>query len=245
MRDARRRVDHEERGIGAVDRFQRADEPVVLGGLVDPASGGASPRCRRTGSRRPRSRPACRCCRGSCPGRSCTTLRSSPTSRLNSVDLPTLGRPTIATANASGSGSGAISGSGGSASTTASRRSPLPRPCSADHREGIAEAEPGEDPDVGRATFVVDLVHRDEHRRLGVAEHAGDLVVLLGDADDAVDHEDDDVGVAHRALGLAAHLLRQRDGIGGGDAVGQPSAGVDHGERRGRSSRRRAPCGHA
>ena len=31
------------------------------------------------------------------PGRSWTTDRSSPTSRLNSVDLPTLGRPTRAT----------------------------------------------------------------------------------------------------------------------------------------------------
>jgi len=31
------------------------------------------------------------------PGMSCTTARSSPMSRLNSVDLPTLGRPTSAT----------------------------------------------------------------------------------------------------------------------------------------------------
>ena len=40
------------------------------------------------------------------PGRSCTTERSSPTSRLNSVHLPTLGRPTIATAAVAVSGHG-------------------------------------------------------------------------------------------------------------------------------------------
>ena len=37
------------------------------------------------------------------PGRSWTTARSSPISRLNSVDLPTFGRPTSETENSSGS----------------------------------------------------------------------------------------------------------------------------------------------
>ena len=36
------------------------------------------------------------------PGMSCTTARSSPISRLNSVDLPTFGRPTIATPGMAG-----------------------------------------------------------------------------------------------------------------------------------------------
>src|SRR5438270_6511927 len=69
------------------------------------------------------------------PGRSCTTDRSSPISLLNSVDLPTFGRPTMATAggrssSSIGAGSGAAS-SAGRAATTRSRRSPTPRPCRA------------------------------------------------------------------------------------------------------------------
>src|SRR4051812_738006 len=68
------------------------------------------------------------------PGTSCTTERSSPMRRLNSGDLPTFGRPTMATAGTSGSvGADVSSTFSGSRrrSTTASRRSPVPRPCSA------------------------------------------------------------------------------------------------------------------
>ena len=73
------------------------------------------------------------------PGSSCTTERSLPTSRLNNVDFPTLGRPTIATDNMVGSpDAGVASGSaiGGNRSTSASSRSPLPRPCIADTPTG-------------------------------------------------------------------------------------------------------------
>ena len=68
------------------------------------------------------------------PGSSCTTARSSPTRRLNSVDFPTFGRPTIAIENGppSSSGSASVATGGGNAATTASSRSPLPRPCNAD-----------------------------------------------------------------------------------------------------------------
>ena len=41
--------------------------------------------------------PRPRAGRGSRPGRSSTSARRLPTSRLNRVDLPTLGRPTMAT----------------------------------------------------------------------------------------------------------------------------------------------------
>ena len=37
MRDPLGRVDHEQRGVGSVDRFERAYEAVVLGRLVDAA----------------------------------------------------------------------------------------------------------------------------------------------------------------------------------------------------------------
>ncbi len=64
---------------------------------------------------------------------SCTIERSSPTRRLNSVDLPTFGRPTMAIEKIpSSSGSSGSGAAGGSASTSASSRSPLPRPWMAD-----------------------------------------------------------------------------------------------------------------
>src|SRR5437764_261624 len=96
------------------------------------------------------------------PGTSWTTDRSSPMRRLKSVDLPTFGRPTMATAGTSGwTGSGAAAtasaSSGGRASTTASRRSPtwrrptrrltrvdfptLGRPTTATTGLGISDAE--------------------------------------------------------------------------------------------------------
>src|SRR5260370_1146454 len=78
------------------------------------------------------------------PGSSWTTLRSSPTSRLKRVDLPTLGRPTIAIENSFGA-SGAGSRSGGSAPITASRRSPLPRPWIAETGIGSPSPSPAKD----------------------------------------------------------------------------------------------------
>ena len=77
------------------------------------------------------------------PDMSWTTDRSSPTSRLKSVDLPTFGRPTMATRGVSGaisrdssSSHGATSSSRTEArsprrSSTTSSRSPARRPCNA------------------------------------------------------------------------------------------------------------------
>lgn len=76
---------------------------------------------------------------------SCTTERSAPTSRLNSVLLPTLGRPTMATRggatslgfhSASPSSSSGMSMTGsrapsGSTLSSSSSRSPARRPCKA------------------------------------------------------------------------------------------------------------------
>ena len=70
------------------------------------------------------------------PGMSCTTARSSPISRLNSVDLPTFGRPTIATRRDCASARPRrrprrSRSTSGNSSTSSSSRSPVPRPCSA------------------------------------------------------------------------------------------------------------------
>ena len=67
---------------------QRAHEAEVLGRLVDAAPPSHARPCRRTAGARPRSRRRCRSLSRVVPGRSCTTARSSPTSRLNRVDLP-------------------------------------------------------------------------------------------------------------------------------------------------------------
>ena len=75
------------------------------------------------------------------PGMSCTIERSSPSSRLKSVDFPTLGRPMMATLGVSpevgvatvgpsppARSSGSARPGAGSRSTTASSKSPVPRP---------------------------------------------------------------------------------------------------------------------
>ena len=158
---------------------------------------------------------------------SCTTERSSPTSRLNSVDLPTFGRPTIATENGRGpAGSG--SGSGAAGGSTADQRVEeiaTPPPVDGGDRVGITETELGEGPDLELAPVVVGLVGHEQHRRVGALEDASDLRVLLGRADGHVDHVHHDVGLTDRAFGLEAHLLRER--LVGGD----PPAGVDEHER--------------
>ena len=58
-------------------------------------------------------------------------------------------------------------------------------------------------------------------------EPVGDGLVVVGDPDRSVDHEQDDVGVAHRGLDLARHLgIERRPGT-----ARHPAAGVDDAER--------------
>ena len=165
-------VDDEQRGVGAVDRLQRPDEASSTRCRSSIGSCGACRRCRRSGSGRRRSRRPCRSRRGSCPGMSCTTERSSPISRLNSVDLPTFGRPTMRDRedprerpSASAAGRFLDRGSGsGSTATSASSRSPVPRPCSALTGHGSPSPRRDELPESRLAVGVVDLVGHDEHR---------------------------------------------------------------------------------
>ena len=67
------------------------------------------------------------------PGAGSTTIRSSPRSAFTIDDLPTLGRPTIATL---GGESPASADRSGSRATTASSRSPMPVPFSAEMASG-------------------------------------------------------------------------------------------------------------
>ena len=82
------------------------------------------------------------------PGMSCTIERSSPTRRLNSVDLPTFGRPTIAIEKMPSSvrSSTAPRGSGGQRVDEGVEQVAAPPPVDGRHRVRGAEAEPGEAP---------------------------------------------------------------------------------------------------
>ena len=170
------------------------------------------------------------------PGASCTTARSSPTRRLNRVDLPTLGRPTMATENGFPASRapparqigpivgpprlGASSGSGGSCSTMMSSSSPLPRPCSAD--TGIGSPSPSRvKSQASDSRLASSTLFTASSTGLATAAARRNQRVLLGDPDRAVDHHDHEVGLVDGPFGLEADLAGQR--FVGAD----PPAGVD------------------
>ena len=72
-------------------------------------------------------------------------------------------------------------------------------------RRGLTDAERIELPDVVvLAIGIVELVHQQKDRLVGALEHAGDRLVLLGDAGAAVDHKQDDGGFLGGGEGLVA-----------------------------------------
>ena len=72
-------------------------------------------------------------------------------------------------------------------------------------RRGLTDTERIELPDaVVLAIGVVELVHQQKDRLVAALEHAGDRLVLLGDAGAAVDHKQDDGGF----LGGGERLVR-------------------------------------
>ena len=73
-------------------------------------------------------------------------------------------------------------------------------------RRGLADTERIELPDaVVLAIGVVELVHQQKDRLVAALEHAGDRLVLLGDAGAAVDHKQDDGGFLGGGEGLVAN----------------------------------------
>ena len=175
------------------------------------------------------------------PAMSWTTERSSPTSRLNSVDLPTFGRPTMATRG--GGGSSAVHGCSVELDVDIGRavvrlrlgcgREPghhlveqvtgAPSVQRA-HRERLSEAEGEELPAVVLPAVVVRLVDDDDHLLAAAPQPRGDRLVVVGHPDGAVDDEQHHVGVADGGLDLPADLgLELR-------SAGHPAAGVDDAE---------------
>jgi hypothetical protein len=155
------------------------------------------------------------------PGMSCTTERSSPTSRLNSVDLPTFGRPTIATEKMPSSlgrrrRAGTSSArSSGSAATSASSSSPDSRPWIADTAHGSPRPSRMNSPWMSTSRARRRPCWRRRSRAPPAlqqrATRASSSVMPVVTSTT----KQHDVGVAHRGLGLRGDLRRERGRLGG------------------------------
>ena len=139
-------------------------------------------------------------------------IRSSPSIRLTRVDLPALGRPTIASFSGAAFVLVLVLGFDLLAlDVRPERLEQVDEPFAmlgAD-RDRLAKAERKASSMPGLAGAALGLVGGDDHRRRLGAQPAGDLLVERGQALARVDQEQGDVGVAHRGLGLGAHPARQ------------------------------------
>src|SRR5262245_36559448 len=136
------------------------------------------------------------------PGTSDTMTRSRPTSAFRSDDLPTFGRPRIATLIAS-SPTGR-SPRPGSRPTISSRRSPVP--VQRGDRNRVTEPEPVELERLEVAARVVELVGEDEHRAPRHAQDLGELLVARSDSRPRVDDEEHEVRLLDRLACLRRDL---------------------------------------
>ena len=155
-------------------------------------------------------------------------MRSSPSIRLTRVDLPALGRPTIA--RLSGALFLRLFVPGLEMLMLDVWKERLEQVCDAfavlgAERDRFAQPKPigFERPAFTRPPF--GLVGDHDHRRGRDPQPARDLFVHWGQALARVDHEQRRVGFAHRGLGLLAHAARQAGRV----LVLEPG-GVDHPE---------------
>src|SRR5213078_4488570 len=120
------------------------------------------------------------------PGWSETITRSSPSSAFSRLDLPTFGRPRIATRIAASVTAGRPRP--GSRATIESSRSPVPWPWAAEPEPVKLERE--------RVLIgVVDLVRDEHHRLVRRPQDLSELLVARRDARPRVGQEEDEVGL--------------------------------------------------
>ena len=120
------------------------------------------------------------------PGTSETITRGAPTSALTRLDLPTFGRPRMATRISSLTSSWrAASGISASRSTIRSSRSPEPVPCRPETGTGSPRPSAWNSTASRSTTSDFGLVGDDDRRHLRPAQDRGDLLVARPDADAA------------------------------------------------------------
>ena len=91
-------------------------------------------------------------------------------------------------------------------------------------RHRLAQPEVPQPVGLGLGALVVHLVRREYDGLAGLAQDPDHGLVVVGDPDPGVDHEQHRVGDVHRDLGLGTDALGEPAG------VGVPAAGVDDGE---------------
>ena len=224
---------HLQRLDGGTDRhlLQRLLDPgaaAQAGGIDESRPPGPG---RRTGSTAMASRVR--------PGSGPVIIRSSPSRRFSRVDLPALGRPTMA--SFSGRSSSVVLGVSGPG-----RRQPVG---DFRHQVGHALAMFGRDADriaeaqrIGiqdrrRGDAALGLVGDQQHGLALPAQPLGEMLVRRGDAGAGVEHEQHQVGLRHRAGRSGAHPA----GEGLRRGFLQPG-GVDQLAPCGRAAALRLPC---
>ncbi len=159
------------------------------------------------------------------PGTSETITRSRPSSAFRSDDLPTFGRPRIATRIASSGSSGRTPPSLLEAIDEIVEQVAGAVAVHRGERDRVAEAEPVELERVRLLRGVVDLVRQDEHGLVREAEDLRDLLVARRRADARVDDEEHEVGLLDRLARLVRDRARDLGVVRDVDP-----AGVDHEE---------------
>ena len=112
------------------------------------------------------------------PGWSNTITRSSPSSALTSVDLPTFGRPTTAMRGCSALGFGPRSRVRGKSASTRSIRSLTFSPCAAEIGQRLAQAQLVKLRCRALRAHAFGLVHDQLHAAAGLAQLVRDAAVL-------------------------------------------------------------------
>ena len=232
-------VDQHQRDVRPVDAPQRAHLAVVLDPLavlaLAPQAGRVDqpePPCRR-------GRTACRSASRVVPGWSATITRARPRIAFSSDDLPTLGRPRMATRISSSSTTGRASGAELVEPLDDLVQQVADRPAveRRDHHR-VAQPQRVQLERRGLALGVVHLVRDDHHRRPRSAQDLGDLLIAGGQPGGGVDHQQHEVGLLDGDPGLRGHLGLQRRLVARIHA-----AGVDQQKPPRRSTRTRPRCG--
>ena len=219
-----RGVEQQHHDFGEIDRAARHRRPKAFPAFRPLAPSCACRRCRSGGSRASRRSCGSVHCQSTAiesrviPASGPVSSRSSPSRRLISVDLPALGRPTMA--SFSGPAGDLLvhrssprfrtlrsyrSACSPMIGNSAPNRSAMPSPCSADSGTRVAEAEGVAFEHAAFARRAFGLVGDQHHRHVLFAQPAADFLVQRGQPGARVDHEQRGVRAFEADLGLRAH----------------------------------------